>query len=323
VKKRVTTAAPAFCLLQRRQLLWLAEQAAGAARLGAPSLVVGHDPKISADAVLETQRDWTVRTRALSHFNEAAIALAQRTQTHLERAAAVPTTSKNADERTRTSGLAAGVAMANMMTGEVIFGGPGSGLYGMLLLVVLGVFLAGLMVGRTPEYLGKQIQDREVKLASLGTLFVPLLVLVSAAIAIRHIGGTPVDVRQRATGDGRDGLRLPLPGTQNNGAAFAGYSGFIQPLAGNVGSHGITFADLAGGIIMIFGRFVPILAALALAGSLGPRRIAPFGLGTLRTDTPTFVIFLVAFVLIFAVLTFLSVLVLAPFAQALSSQLLG
>jgi len=74
---------------------------------------------------------------------------------------------------------------------------------------------------------------------------------------------------------------------------------------------------------MIFGRFVPILAALALAGSLAPRRIAPFGLGTLRTDTPTFVIFLIGFVLIFAVLTFLSVLVLAPFAQALSSRMLG
>lgn len=212
--------------------------------------------------------------------------------------------------------------MANMMTGEVIFGGPGSGLYGMLLLVVLGVFLAGLMVGRTPEYLGKQIQAREVKLASLGTLFVPLLVLVSAAIAIATSAG-----RQSMSANGPQGMAETvyayLSQAQNNGSAFAGYSGFIQPLAGNVGSHGIAFADLAGGIIMILGRFVPILAALALAGSLGPRRIAPFGLGTLRTDTPTFVIFLVAFVLIFAVLTFLSVLVLAPFAQALSSQLLG
>jgi K+-transporting ATPase ATPase A chain len=82
------------------------------------------------------------------------------------------------------SGLGAGVAMANMMTGEVIFGGPGSGLYGMLLLVVLAVFIAGLMVGRTPEYLGKQIQAHEVKLASIGTLFVPLLVLTFVAIAI-------------------------------------------------------------------------------------------------------------------------------------------
>jgi K+-transporting ATPase ATPase A chain len=114
-----------------------------------------------------------------------------------------------------------------------------------------------------------------------------------------------------------------LSQAQNNGSAFAGFSGFVQPAAGNLGAHGITFADLAGGWVMTLGRFVPILAVLALAGSLGPRRIAPPGLGTLRTDTPTFVIFLVGFVAIFAVLTFLTVLVLAPFAQALSSHMLG
>ena len=220
------------------------------------------------------------------------------------------------------SGLGAGVAMANMMTGEVIFGGPGSGLFGMLLLVILAVFLAGLMVGRTPEYLGKQIQAREVKLASVGTLFVPLIVLVFAAVAIATPAG-----RQSMSNHGPLGLAETvyayLSQTQNNGSAFAGYIGFIQPVAGNVGSHGITFADLAGGFVMTFGRFVPILAALAIAGSLAPRRIAPFGPGTLRTDTPTFVIFLIGFVLIFAVLTFLSVLVLAPFTQALSSQVLG
>jgi K+-transporting ATPase ATPase A chain len=220
------------------------------------------------------------------------------------------------------TGLGAGVAMANMMTGEVIFGGPGSGLYGMLLLVVLGVFIAGLMVGRTPEYLGKQIQAREVKLATLGALFVPLLVLVFAAIAVATPAG-----RQSMSTHGPQGLAESvyayLSQAQNNGSAFAGFSGFVQPAAGNLGAHGITFADLAGGWVMTLGRFVPILAVLALAGSLGPRRIAPPGLGTLRTDTPTFVIFLVGFVAIFAVLTFLTVLVLAPFAQALSSHMLG
>jgi len=220
------------------------------------------------------------------------------------------------------TGLGAGVAMANMMTGEVIFGGPGSGLYGMLLLVVLGVFIAGLMVGRTPEYLGKQIQAREVKLASLGSLFVPLLVLVFAAIAVATPAG-----RQSMTAHGPQGFAESayayLSQAQNNGSAMAGYTGFIQPAAGNLGSHGIAFADLAGGWVMTLGRFVPILAALALAGSLGPRRIAPPGLGTLRTDTRTFVIFLVGFVAIFAVLTFLTVLFLAPFAQAFSSHMLG
>src|SRR5581483_3642533 len=114
-----------------------------------------------------------------------------------------------------------------------------------------------------------------------------------------------------------------LSQAQNNGSAFAGYAGFVQPFAGSAGAHGIPFADLAGGIVMTLGRFVPILAALALAGSLGLRRIAPPGLGTLRTDTPTFVIYLVGFVLVFAVLTFLSVLALAPFAQALSPRMLG
>jgi K+-transporting ATPase ATPase A chain len=187
---------------------------------------------------------------------------------------------------------------------------------------VLAVFIAGLMVGRTPEYLGKQIQAREVKLATLGSLFVPLLVLVFAAIAVASPAG-----RQSMSTHGPQGLAESvyayLSQAQNNGSAFAGYSGFVQPVAGNVGAHGIVFADLAGGWAMTLGRFVPILTVLALAGSLGPRRIAPAGLGTLRTDTPTFVIFLIGFVAIFAVLTFLSVLVLAPFAQALSSHLLG
>jgi potassium-transporting ATPase potassium-binding subunit len=220
------------------------------------------------------------------------------------------------------TGLGAGVAMANMMTGEVIFGGPGSGLYGMLLLVVLGVFITGLMVGRTPEYLGKQIQAREVKLASLGALFVPLLVLIFSAIAV----ASPIG-RQSMTSHGPRGFAEAayayLSQTQNNGSAFAGYTGFIQPVAGNVGAHGITFADLAGGWVMTLGRFVPILFVLALAGSIGPRRIAPPGPGTLRTDTPTFVIFLIGFVAVFAVLTFLTVLFVAPFAQALSSHLLS
>lgn len=218
--------------------------------------------------------------------------------------------------------LGAAVAMANMMTGEVIFGGPGAGFYGMISLVVLAVFVAGLMVGRTPEYLGKQIQAREVKLATLGALFVPLLVLTLSAIVV----AAPVP-RQSMLAHGPQGLAESvyayLSQAQNNGSAMAGYTGFIQPAAGNVGAHGITFADLAGGIVMTLGRFVPILTLLALGGSLGPRRVAPPGLGTLRTDTPTFVVYLVGFVLIVAVLTFLTVLVLAPFAQALSPHLLA
>ncbi len=217
------------------------------------------------------------------------------------------------------TGLGAGVAMANMMTGEVIFGGPGAGFYGMISLAVLAVFVSGLMVGRTPEYLGKQIQAREVKLATIATLFVPLLTLVAAAIAVAMPSG-----RQSLFSHGPQGLAESayayLSQAQNNGSAMAGYTGFIQPVAGNVGAHGITFAGVAGGVVMTLGRFVPMLAVLALAGSLAPRRIAPPGLGTLRTDTPTFVIYLIGFVVIVAVLTFLCVLALA---QALSNRMLG
>ncbi len=218
------------------------------------------------------------------------------------------------------TGIGGAVAMSNIMTGEVIFGGPGSGLFGMLLLVVLGVFLAGLMVGRTPEYLGKKLGMREVKLAALGTLFVPILVLVTTALANATAAG-----RQSLSRHGPQGfaesLYAYLSQANNNGSAFAGYAGFVQPAAGNVGSHGIAFADLAGGLVMTFGRFLPILAVLALAGALANRRTTPAGLGTLRTDTPTFVIFMIGFVIVFALLNFLAALCLGPLDQSLTQHL--
>jgi potassium-transporting ATPase potassium-binding subunit len=215
------------------------------------------------------------------------------------------------------TGTGAAVAMANMMTGEVVFGGPGSGFYGMISIVVLAVFVAGLMVGRTPEYLGKQIRAREVKLATIGTLFVPFLALIATAVAIATPAG-----RVSMTAHGPQGLAETayayLSQAQNNGSAMAGYSGFIQPLPGNIGSHGIAFADLLGSLVMALGRYVPILAMLALASGLGTRRVAPEGRGTLRTDTPTFAVYLLGFIVIVAVLTFLTTLVLAPLTQALS-----
>jgi K+-transporting ATPase ATPase A chain len=220
------------------------------------------------------------------------------------------------------TGAGLAVAMANLMTGEVIFGGPGSGLYGMLALVVLAVFVAGLMVGRTPEYLGKQLLARQIKLATLATLFVPLLALIATALAITLHAG-----RASMSAHGPQGFAEAayayLSQAQNNGSALAGYSGFVQPVAGNVGSHGVVFADLLGGLVMTFGRFVPILLMLALAGSLAPARVAPEGLGTLRTDTPTFGLFTTGFIVVVAVLTFLTVLVIAPFADALSPHLLS
>jgi potassium-transporting ATPase potassium-binding subunit len=219
------------------------------------------------------------------------------------------------------SGLGAAVAMANIMTGEVIFGGPGSGLFGMLLIVLIAVFVAGLMVGRTPEYLGKKIGIREMKLAVLGTLVVPAMVLITTAVAVATRLG-----RRSLFAHGPQGfaetLYAYLSQGNNNGSALAGYTGFIQPNApGNTGSYGISFADLIGGVTMTIGRFVPILFVIALAGSLGSRRSVPRGLGTLRTDNPTFVVFLVAFVILFGLLNYLAALCLGPLAQSLGDSL--
>jgi K+-transporting ATPase ATPase A chain len=164
--------------------------------------------------------------------------------------------------------------------------------------MAVAVFIAGLMVGRTPEYLGKKIGAHEIKLAVLGTLFVPILVLAITAVATSTQAG-----RQSLSAHGPQGysesLYAYLSQANNNGSAFAGYTGFIQPV----------------------GRFIPILAVLALAGALAGRRVTPAGLGTLRTDTPTFVIFVVGFVIVFALLNFLAALFLGPLDQSLSHNL--
>jgi K+-transporting ATPase ATPase A chain len=219
------------------------------------------------------------------------------------------------------TGAGGTVPLVNMMTGEVIFGGVGSGLYGMLLMVILAVFIAGLMVGRTPEYLGKKIEARDVKLVLIGTLFVPLAVLVFTALAIATKYGAPSIFNSGPQGFSET-LYAYTSQTNNNGSAFAGYTGFVQPNApGNVGAFGITFADLVGGIAMLTGRFVPLIAALAVAGSLAPKRVVPVGPGTFRTDTPTFVVLLIAVIVIVAALTFFPALLLGPIVQALTPNL--
>jgi potassium-transporting ATPase potassium-binding subunit len=219
------------------------------------------------------------------------------------------------------TGIGGAVPLVNIMTGEVIFGGVGSGLYGMLLMVLLAVFIAGLMVGRTPEYLGKKIEAREVKLTLIGTLFVPLSVLIFTALALATHWGT-----QSIFDSGPQGFSETLYAYtsqgNNNGSAFAGYTGFIQPHApGNAGAHGVTFADLMGGFLMLTNRFVPLLAAIAVAGSLATKRVAPFGRGTFRTDTPTFVVLLIGVIVIVAALTFFPALLLGPIVQGLTPQL--
>lgn len=218
------------------------------------------------------------------------------------------------------SGLGGAVPMANMMTGEVIFGGVGSGLYGMLLFVLLAVFLAGLMVGRTPEYLGKKIGPREIRLVVIGTLFVPLVVLVFTALAIGTKWGAP-SIYDSGPQGFSETLYAYTSQANNNGSAFAGYTGFVQPNGDNVGAFGITFANLLGAAAMLFGRFVPMLAALAVAGALAGKRVSPPGPGTMRTDTPTFVVLLVGAVALVALLTFVPALLLGPVVQGLTNQL--
>ena len=219
------------------------------------------------------------------------------------------------------SGFGGMTPLVNMMTGEVIFGGVGSGLYGMLLTVLLTVFLAGLMVGRTPEYLGKKIQAREVKLVAIGTLYMPVVVLIAASLAI----ATP-EGRQSIFDSGPQGFSETVYAytsqTNNNGSAFAGYTGFLQPNApGNDGATGVTFATLLGGVCMLVGRFIPLLAALAVAGSLAAKRPSPAGPGTFRTDSPIFLVLLIGVIVIVAALSFLPALALGPVVQGLTNQL--
>ena len=220
------------------------------------------------------------------------------------------------------TGFGGAIPMANMMTGEVIFGGVGSGLYGMLMFVILAVFIAGLMVGRTPELLGKRIGAREVKLTMVGTLAVPLLVLVATALAI----ATGHGLRSISTGGPQgfsETLYAYVSQANNNGSAFAGYTGFVQPHApGNAGAFGIAFADLLGGMAMLVGRFVPLLAALAIAGSLAGRCVHPPGPGTMRTDTGTFGVLTVGTVVFVALLTFVPALLLGPVVQGLTDRML-
>ena len=183
------------------------------------------------------------------------------------------------------TGIGGLVPMFNMSTGEVIFGGVGSGLYGMLLFVLLAVFIAGLMVGRTPEYLGKKIEAREVKLVMVGTLVVPLAALIATALAIGTKYGAPSIYNPGPQGFSET-LYAYVSQANNNGSAFAGYTGFVQPNApGNVGAFGITFADLLGGLAMLIGRFAPLVAALAVAGATG--RQARRAAGSRARSAPT------------------------------------
>jgi potassium-transporting ATPase potassium-binding subunit len=220
------------------------------------------------------------------------------------------------------TGIGGAVPFANLSASEVIFGGVGTGLYSILLYVLLAVFIGGLMVGRTPEWLGKKLEAREIKLAGLGILITPLAALFATALATATSGGR---ASISALGKGPQGfsetLYAYLSQSNNNGSAFAGYTGFIQPNAGSLGSHGVTFADVLGGLVMLFARFGPIVFALAVAGALAGKRVTPAGLGTMRTDNPTFVVLLIGVIILVGALTFFPALLLGPVVQGLTGHL--
>src|SRR4051795_11970281 len=174
------------------------------------------------------------------------------------------------------TGIGGAVPFSNLGMSEVVFGGVGTGLYSMLIFVLLAVFIGGLMVGRTPEYLGKKIGARDIKLVSLAALFTPLTVLVTASAAIASPAG-----RRSISASGPNGfsesLYAYLSQANNNGSAWAGYTGYVQPNPGNVGAHGVTFADILGGFTMLFARFAPIILVLAVAGALAGKKVHPAG----------------------------------------------
>src|ERR1700728_3640513 len=228
------------------------------------------------------------------------------------------------------TGIGGAVPFANLSASEVIFGGVGTGLYSILLYVLLAVFIGGLMVGRTPEWLGKKLEAKEIKLAGLGILITPLAALFCTALATASKAGR-ASISEVASSAGKLGIHTPqafsesfyayLSQANNNGLAFAGYTGFIQPNAGNLGSHGITFADLVGGFPVLVARYGPILFALAIAGSLAGKRISPPGLGTMRTDNATFVVLLIGTIVLVGALTFFPALLLGPIVQGLTGHL--
>jgi K+-transporting ATPase ATPase A chain len=218
------------------------------------------------------------------------------------------------------TGIGGLIPMVDLGYGESVFGGVGTGLYTMLLYVLLAVFIGGLMVGRTPEFLGKKIEAREIKLVSLGVLVTPLAVLMATFFALATKYGGPSIFASGPQGFS-ESLYAYMSQANNNGSAFAGYTGYYQPNPGNLGAHGITFADLLGGVTMLGARFLPILLVLAVAGSLATKRVSPAGLGTLRTDTPTFAVLLGGTVVLIGALTFFPAFLLGPVVQGMTDRL--
>ncbi len=188
--------------------------------------------------------------------------------------------------------------------GEVIYGGVGSGLYGMLIFAIIAVFVAGLMVGRTPEYLGKKIEAYEMKMSSLVILITPALSLIGTAIGVVTAGGKAGIANPGAHGFSEI-LYAFSSASNNNGSAFAGLSGNTP------------FYNTALGLCFLFGRYWLAVPVLAIAGSLARKKIVPAGAGTLPTHTPLFVALLVGVVILVGALTFIPALALGPIVEHL------
>lgn len=197
------------------------------------------------------------------------------------------------------------IPMFNMMLGEVIFGGVGAGLYGMLLFVLIAVFLAGLMIGRTPEYLGKKLEAREVRLLVATLLVMPVGVLVFCALAV-SLPGPAASITNPGAHGFSQALYAYTSGTANNGSAFAGFGA-------NTPFHNIMI-----GLAMLLGRFGYILPVLAIAGSLAAKQRAPVGGNSFPTHGPLFVTLLTLTILLVGGLTFLPALALGPIAEHLA-----
>lgn len=204
------------------------------------------------------------------------------------------------------TGAGGGMVMLNMMLGEVSPGGVGSGLYGMVVMAILAVFLAGLMVGRTPEYLGKKLGRREITLVALYVLAMPFALLTGAALAAGGVGNA-LDTLNNSGAHGLSEILYAFASaSNNNGSAFAGL-GADTP-----------YYNTALGLAMLIGRFLPIVFVLALAGALARQRPTPVSAGTLPTHTPLFVGLHAVTVVVVAGLTFFPALALGPIAVALA-----
>ena len=197
------------------------------------------------------------------------------------------------------------VPMFNMQLGEVVFGGVGTGLYSMLIFAIIGVFIAGLMIGRTPEYIGKKIEAFEMKMSSIAILVMPFLVLMGTAVAVSVTAGQAGVANPGAHGFSEILYAFTSAGN-NNGSAFAGLSA------------NTLFYNTALGLAMWLGRFWPIIAVLAIAGSLAAKKRVPVTSGTMLTYGPTFVILLIGTVLLVGALTFVPALALGPVVEHLT-----